>query len=105
MEEGATDGLMVGMFVQAEILILQEGVKQETWALPETAVMQGVDGAFLYVVVDADDSNYSFRKVPVNPGITASGFIAITDLGSLEATDQVLTDGALLLNEPYDMED
>jgi cobalt-zinc-cadmium efflux system membrane fusion protein len=105
VEEGATDGLMVGMFVQAEILILQEGVKQETWALPETAVMQGVDGAFVYVVVDADDSNYSFRKVPVNPGITASGFIAITDLGSLEATDQVLTDAALLLNEPYDMED
>ena len=105
VEEGVTDGLMVGMFVQAEILILQEEVKQETWALPETAVMQGVDGAFVFVVADTDDGNYSFRKVPVNPGITASGFIAITDLGSLKAMDQVLTDGALLLNEPYDMED
>lgn len=90
--------LMVGMFVQADILTgAQENASGDLpsyWALPEQAVISGESGSYVLVLETADEQGYTLRKESVEAGITSGGFTALKDPGTLQASDQVLIRGA-----------
>ena len=101
VDEEDLPGLMVGMFVQADILAEAAGEGQvdpkAQLALPEEAILSMESGDYVLVLDSATDSGYAFRRVPVKTGISAGGFIALSDPGELQPTHQVLLSGAFLL--------
>ena len=98
VREEDLEELMVGMFVQADILTgtrdADSGNLPSYWALPEEAIVSGENGSYILVLETSDEQGYTLRKQPVEVGITSGGFTALTDPGSLESSDQVLTRGA-----------
>lgn len=90
--------LMVGMFVQAEILTGSEGgISGELpafWSLPQEAIVSGESGSYILVLEKTGDQGYIFRKQPVETGISSGGFTALTAPGNLGPSDKVLTGGA-----------
>ena len=91
--------LMVGMFVQADILAdpgEAGGQSASHWAVPEEAVVSEEDSAFVLVLEGTSEQGYTFRKEPVETGSTSEGYTALIDPGSLKASDQVLTRGAFM---------
>ena len=98
VREEDLEELMVGMFVQADILTgtrdADSGNLPSYWALPEEAIVSGENGSYILVLETSDEQGYTLRKQPVEVGITSGGFTALTDPGSLESSDQILTRGA-----------
>ena len=98
VREEDLEELMVGMFVQADILTgtrdADSGILPSYWALPEEAIVSGENGSYILVLETSDEQGYTLRKQPVEVGITSGGFTALTDPGSLDPKDQVLTRGA-----------
>ena len=98
VREEDLEELMVGMFVQADILTgtrdADSGNLPSYWALPEEAIVSGENGSYILVLETSDEQGYTLRKQPVEVGITSGGFTALTDPGTLDAKDQVLTRGA-----------
>jgi cobalt-zinc-cadmium efflux system membrane fusion protein len=90
--------LMVGMFVQADILTgttdSATGNLPSYWAVPEEAVISGESGSYILVLEASGEQGYTLRREPVEVGITSGGFTALKDPGTLDASDQVLTKGA-----------
>lgn len=101
VEEESIEGLMVGMFVQAEITSFQKArgasLQTASWALPETAVIMEDGNTYVLVAATISEDGYTFRKKGVNTGLVADGFVAISDLGDLGVEEQVLTTGASIL--------
>ena len=89
---------MVGMFVQADILTgTQDEASGELlsyWALPEEAVISGEKGSYVLVLEASGEQGYTFRREPVEVGITSGGFTSLKDPGTLGPSDQILIRGA-----------
>ncbi|MEJ2162313.1 MAG: efflux RND transporter periplasmic adaptor subunit [Robiginitalea sp.] len=99
----APDNLMVGMFIQAEILIPNNRTASveplEFWALPEAAIVTMAEQDHVLVLEATTKNDYAFRKIPVKKGNSGNGYISLSEFGALEATSQVLVNGAILLIE------
>jgi cobalt-zinc-cadmium efflux system membrane fusion protein len=97
VREEDLEELMVGMFVQADILTgaldADSGNLPSYWALPEEAVISGESGSYIFVLEASDERGYTLRKEPVEAGITSGGFTALMDPGTLGPSDQVLIRG------------
>lgn len=97
VREEDLEELMVGMFVQADILTGALDADSENlpsyWALPEEAVISGESGSYIFVLEASDERGYTLRKEPVEAGITSGGFTALMDPGTLGPSDQVLIRG------------
>ena len=94
--------LLVGMFVQAEILV---GTDEDPeagsplfLALPEEAIVAEDEDRYIFVQEGTSDAGLRFRKVMVKTGPTARGLTALTDAGSLSSKDKVLVNGAFLIS-------
>lgn len=98
VREEDLEELMVGMFVQADILTgtLDEasGELPSYWAVPEEAVISGEGGSYVLVLEATGEQGYTLRKEAVEVGITSGGFTALKDPGTLSPSDQVLIKGA-----------
>lgn len=98
VKEEDLEELMVGMFVQADILAGEpntpSGNLPSYWALPEEAVITGESGSYVLVLDASDEQGYIFRREPVEVGSTSGGFTALSDPGTLGPSDQVLIRGA-----------
>ena len=98
VKEEDLEELMVGMFVQADILTgtkdSASGELPSYWALPEEAVISGEGGSYILILESSGEQGHTFRREPVEVGITSGGFIALKDPGTLEPSDQVLVKGA-----------
>jgi len=94
--------LLVGMFVQADILVAADGDAEAEsplfLALPEEAVVSQEEGHFIFVQEGTSEAGLRFRKVMVKPGPTARGLTALTEAGNLRSTDLVLVKGAFLIS-------
>ena len=98
VREEDLEELMVGMFVQADILAgatdATSGNLPSYWALPEEAVISGEGGDYVLVLEASGEQGHTLRREPVEVGITSGGFIALKDPGSLEPSTQILVKGA-----------
>ena len=97
VREEDLEELMVGMFVQADILTgtpEASGKLPSYWALPEEAVISGEGGSYVLVLEASGEQGYTLRREPVEVGITSGEFIALKDPGTLGPTDQILIRGA-----------
>jgi len=94
--------LLVGMFVQAEILVGSDGNPEAGsplfLALPEEAIVVQDEDHFIFVQQGTSDASMQFRKVRVKTGPTAHGQTALIDAGNLSSTDLVLVNGAFLIS-------
>ena len=94
--------LLVGMFVQAEILVGTDQNPEESsplfFALPEEAIVAQDEDRYIFVQEEASDADLRFRKVMVKTGPTTRGQTALTDAGNLSSTDLVLVKGAFLIS-------
>jgi len=95
--------LLVGMFVQADILVgADENPEAESplfLALPEEAIVSQGEGHFIFVQEGTSDAGLRFRKVMVKTGPTALGLTALTEAGNLSNSDLVLVKGAFLISD------
>ena len=98
VREEDLEELMVGMFVQADILAgsrdTASGELPSYWALPEEAIISGEGGSYILVLEASGAQGYTLRREPVEVGITSGGFAALKDPGTLDPSDQVLIKGA-----------
>jgi len=98
VREEDLEELMVGMFVQADILTgardTVSGELPSYWALPEEAIITGEGGSYILIVEASGAQGYTLRREPVEVGITSGGFVALKDPGTLDPSDQVLIKGA-----------
>ncbi len=98
VKEEDLEELMVGMFVQADILAgspnTPSGNLPSYWALPEEAVISGESGYYVLVLEASDERGYILRREPVEVGITSGGYTALTGPGNLEPSTQILIKGA-----------
>ena len=101
VEEDAPAGLMVGMFVQADILVPADSGTDtaiaELWSLPETAFETAEEGTYILLLEAASDTGYSFRRIPVEAGMTLEGFTAFTATGVPAEAGRVLVRGVEML--------
>lgn len=69
------------MYVEAEIITCE----REALALPETALIRESDRDYVLILLEENRQSYTFRKMPVQTGVTRDGFTEIldTDLSSL----------------------
>ena len=69
------------MFVEAEIVTCE----REALALPETALIREPDRDYVLILLEENKQSYTFRKMPVQTGVTRDGFTEIldTDLSAL----------------------
>lgn len=84
-----TSFFLDNMFVEAEILTCE----REVLALPETALIREPDRDYVLVLLEQNDQSYTFRKMPVQTGMTRNGFTEILD----EDLSSVLVEGAFSL--------
>lgn len=103
LNEESKTSLLVGMFVQADIMV---GSDQQTqtdtpmyMALPEEAIGSGASGSFVLVQEESSEADYHFRKVNVKTGPTIRGITAITEPGNLKNSDLVLVRGTFLISD------
>jgi cobalt-zinc-cadmium efflux system membrane fusion protein len=98
VREEDLEELMVGMFVQADILAgatdATSGNLPSFWALPEEAVISAEGSSYVLVLEASGEQGYTLRREPVEVGITSGGFISLKDPGALGPEDQVLIRGA-----------
>ena len=98
VREEDLEELMVGMFVQADILTgtldTASGELPSYWALPEEAIISGEGGSYILILEASGAQGYTLRREPVEVGITSGGFVALKDPGTLDPSDQVLIKGA-----------
>ena len=69
------------MYVEAEIITCE----REALALPETALIREPDRDYVLILLEENKQSYTFRKMPVQTGVTRDGFTEIldTDLSAL----------------------
>ena len=69
------------MYVEAEIVTCE----REALALPETALIREPERDYVLILLEENNQSYTFRKMPVQTGVTRDGFTEIldTDLSSL----------------------
>ncbi len=63
------------MYVEAEIITCE----REVLALPETALIREPDRDYVLILLEENDQYYTFRKMPVQTGVTRQGFTEILD--------------------------
>lgn len=63
------------MFVEAEIVTCE----REALALPETALIREPDRDYVLILLEENKQSYTFRKMPVQSGVTRDGFTEILD--------------------------
>lgn len=90
MDEKEGDRLFPGMFVQARIQL----DPQESWALPEDALVE-VDGDYFVLVQKGKtERGYRMERVKVNPGVKNRSMIAIDPVEGIDESSVVLAKGA-----------
>ncbi len=103
LNEEHTTTFLVGMFVQADILVganeNSEVASPMFLALPEEAIVSQEEGHFIFVQEGSSEAGVRFRKVKVTPGPTALGMTALTEAGNLSNSDLVLVKGAFLISD------
>jgi len=69
------------MHVEAEIITWD----REALALPETALIREPERDYVLILLEENDQSYTFRKIPVQTGVTRQGYTEILedDLSSL----------------------
>ena len=101
VDEEALEQLMVGMFVQADILIPPDSAMDRQipgeWALPETAFDITAEGTYILLLEAATDNGYAFRKVQVQTGASSGGYTALAGPGVPGETDRILVRGVEML--------
>ena len=65
------------MYVEAEIITCE----REALALPETALIREPDRDYVLILLEENNQSYTFRKMPVQTGVTRDGFVEILDTG------------------------
>jgi cobalt-zinc-cadmium efflux system membrane fusion protein len=88
--------LLPGMYVDGRIQVDKELVD----ALPDDAIIS--DGGLSYIFIVADSANqqkdaYSFKRVPVQTGVTDLGYTQITSLEKININAKYVTKGAYYL--------
>ncbi|MCM4171002.1 efflux RND transporter periplasmic adaptor subunit [Arenibacter sp. TNZ] len=83
----------VGMFVEADIITENKSIL----ALPSESVV-GLDNVQNVLILSSEGKEgYSYETRAVKTGDTYNGYIAITDMGELKDSDQVIVKGAFNL--------
>jgi cobalt-zinc-cadmium efflux system membrane fusion protein len=102
VDEESLDQLMVGMFVQADILIPPDSRDDSDipwqWALPETAFDITEEGAYILLLEATTDEGYTFRRVPVQEGAVSEGYMVLSAPRSFGEADRILVRGAEMLS-------
>lgn len=63
------------MYVEAEIITCE----REALALPETALIREPERDYVLILLEENNQSYTFRKMPVQTGVTRDGFTEILD--------------------------
>lgn len=93
LDEKEGKNLFPGMFVQATIQL----DPQESWALPEDALIE-VDGEYFVLVQKGKtEQGYRLERVKVNPGVQNKAMIAIDPVPDLDESSVVLAKGGFNL--------
>lgn len=93
VDEKEGENLIPGTYLQATIQL----DPQQSWALPEDALVE-VDGEyFILVQKGKTDQGYRLERVKVNPGVKNKGMIAIEPVDGLSETSVVLAKGGFNL--------
>lgn len=95
--------LRADMYVQGNVTIS----KNKALLVPTVAVVRGPDGYFAFKrltakTIEASEASVVFKKVPVKMGADQAGMTAI--VSGLEEGDEVVTDGAWLLDAALNTE-
>ncbi len=77
------------MYVEAEIITCE----REALALPETALIREPDRDYVLILLEENDQSYTFRKMPVQTGVTRQGFTEILE----DDLSSVLVEGVFSL--------
>lgn len=93
VDEKEGENLIPGTYVRATIQL----DPQQSWALPEDALVE-LDGEyFILVQKGKTDQGYRLERVKVNPGVKNKGMIAIEPVEGLSETSVVLAKGGFNL--------
>lgn len=85
--------LIPGMYVEGRIILEDRKVP----ALPEEAVALDNGLYYIFVKEEEHDDEVHFKKIPVLKGGSDFGFFEITPLEKIEATEEIVVDGAYFL--------
>ncbi|MFO7670032.1 MAG: efflux RND transporter periplasmic adaptor subunit [Bacteroidales bacterium] len=77
------------LFVESRIITCQ----RETLAIPESALIREADRDFVWIRVDEKGDQITFKKVPVQTGVTRGGYTEILE----EGLSDILLEGAYSL--------
>ncbi len=72
--QSATASVIPGAYVSAELDVTSQSVS----SLPESAVVSFGGKSYVYVLVSKEKGQYRFRQIPVQPGVTENGYVAVS---------------------------
>ncbi len=88
-----SQSFLTGMFVNAEIITNNT----TEIALPANAFVSLENDTYILILDEEKDSNFYFKQMKVETGITVNGFTELKDFKTLKKTDRVLVNGAFSL--------
>ncbi len=84
--EGVVKAFVNNLFVESRIITCE----REALAIPESALIREPERDFVWIRVKHENDQMTFRKIPVQTGVTMRGFTEIFDV----ELSEVLLEGA-----------